>query len=271
MILKDAFGAIASLVFASPCRICSEVLTNASRIPICERCLNGFEKIGEPMCAGCGRPFTTAGAGRIGTPLCRLCRVGFYGFDRARSFAIYDEALREAVLLLKYQELTRLGDWFAERLADVVARAPGEWNADVVVPIPLHADRRRERGYNQAELIARPLAERLGIPFNSRTLVRTKPRPPQLVLSRTEHWKSVRGAYAIRPSVKVDNLRVLLVDDVLTTGATLDAGARVLKKAGAATVLGLTVGRVRSGLPPPASVLERKRSNGKPDGPVEHL
>src|SRR5690348_9077531 len=223
------------------------------------------------MCAGCGRPFPVEGGGRVEQPLCRLCRGGFYAFDRARSFPFYDEGLSEAILLLKYQELTRLGDWFAERLAEIVVRVAGEWRVDVVVPVPLHVDRRRERGYNQAELIARPLAGRLGIRFNARALVRTKPRPPQLVLSRTEHWKSVRGAYAIRPAVKVDNLRVLLVDDVLTTGATLDAGARVLKKAGAATVLGLTVGRVRSGLPPPSSVLKRKRPNGKPEGPVEHL
>lgn len=271
MILKDALGALASVVFASPCRICGDVLTNASRIPICEKCLDGFEKIKEPMCACCGRPFTAAGEGRIEQPLCRLCRVGFYGFDRARSFAIYDEGLSEAVLLLKYQELTRLGDWFAERLAEMVMRAPGDWSADVVVPVPLHADRRRERGYNQAELIARPLAERLGVRLNSRILFRTKPRPPQLVLSRTEHWRSVRGAYATGPAAKVDNLRVLLVDDVLTTGATLDAGARVLKKAGAAAVLGLTVGRVRSGLFPPASVLHRRRSPANLDGQAEHL
>jgi ComF family protein len=269
--LKDAFGALASVVFASPCRICGEVLTNASRIPICEKCLDGFEKIDEPMCAGCGRPFTVAGAGRVEQPLCRLCRIGFYGFDRARSFAIYDQALTEAVLLLKYEELTRLGDWFAERLADVVRRAPGDLRADIVVPVPLHADRRRERGYNQAELIARPLAERLGIRLNSRILVRTKPRPPQLVLSRAEHWRSVRGAYAIGSAGKVDNLRVLLVDDVLTTGATLDASARVLKKAGVEAVLGLTVGRVRSGLLPPASVLGRKRLDGEPPGGLEHL
>jgi ComF family protein len=184
----------------------------------------------------------------------------------ARSFAIYEQTLTEAVLLLKYQEVTRLGDWFAERLAEVISRAAGDWRADIVVPVPLHADRRRERGYNQAELIARPLAERLHIRFNSRILVRTKPRPPQLVLSRTEHWKSVRGAYAIGPRVKVDNLRVLLVDDVLTTGATLDAGARVLKKAGAAAVLGLTVGRVRPGFLPPPSVLGRRGSSDKPGG-----
>src|ERR1700732_5486670 len=81
-------------------------------------------------------------------------------------------------------------------------------------------------------------------------LMQTNPRPGRLVLSRKEHWDSVRGAYATREGVRVDNLRVLLVDDVLTTGATLDACSRALKKAGAATVLGLTVARVVTGLPP---------------------
>ena len=109
-------------------------LTNASRIPICERCLDGFERIDEPMCAGCGRPFISGGRRRrIEQPLCRLCRVGFYAFDRARSFAIYDEALSEAVLLLKYQELTVLGDWFAERLAEVGLRARLESGAPMLL------------------------------------------------------------------------------------------------------------------------------------------
>jgi len=114
------------------------------------------------------------------------------------------------------------------------------------VPVPLHAERHRERGYNQAELIARPLARRLNLKLDARLLVRSKPRPSQLVLSRSEHWKSVRGAYETDKRRRVDNLRVLLVDDVLTTGATLDACARALKKSGASVILGLTVGRVRS-------------------------
>ena len=120
-------------------------------------------------------------------------------------------------------------------------------NATGIVAVPLHPDRRRERGYNQAELIAKPLARRLSVKLASDAMVRIMPRPPQLVLSRSEHWKSVRGAYAMRAGAQVDKLRVLLVDDVLTTGATLDACARVLKKAGAAAVMGLTVGRVVPG------------------------
>ncbi len=150
-------------------------------------------------------------------------------------------------MLLKYEEVTRLGLWFAERLAEVIRNAGEDFRADAIVPVPLHPDRQRERGYNQAELIARPLAKRLGLKLGAYLLMRTKPRPAQLVLSRSEHWKSVRGAYATRKGVRVDKLRILLVDDVLTTGATLDACARVLKAAGAASVLGITVARVVPG------------------------
>jgi len=273
VILKSALDSLASVLFPGPCRICACALTNASRIPVCERCLAGFERIVEPMCAGCGRPFDSNVALEAIEPQCRLCRANFYAFDRARSFATYDDTLSEAIVLLKYEEVGRLGGWFAARLAEIVEQSPGDWRADVVVPVPLHRERQRERGYNQAELIARPLAKRLKLKLDAAILVRTKPRPAQLVLSRSEHWKSVRGAYAIRPGAQVDNLRVLLVDDVLTTGATLDACARALKKAGAAAVLGLTVARVRSWAvaPGPAIAAKAPRGRSKPDSPAEHL
>ena len=194
--------------------------------------------------------------------LCRLCRSNFYAFDRARSYALYNETLAGAIMLLKYEEVTRLGGWFAERLADLLHTKGENFRADAIVPVPLHPDRRRERGYNQAELIAKPLARRLGLNLGAYLLMRTKPRPPQLVLSRSEHWKSVRGAYATREGVRVDKLRILLVDDVLTTGATLDACARALKKAGAASVVGLTVARVVPG----SSLTASQQLRSKPPG-----
>jgi len=92
-------------------------------------------------------------------------------------------------------------------------------------------------------LIARPLARKLDLPYRAVLLVRTKPRPDKHILSLEERWDSVRGAFATRPGIKVDNLRVLLVDDVMTTGATLDACARALSRAGAKSVIGLTVAR----------------------------
>lgn len=272
MIFKGALDALASVVFPAPCRICGQTLATACRIPICHDCLHGFERISEPMCVCCGRPLASPAAAQSAQPLCRLCRVNFYAFERVRSFALYDDALSEAIVLLKYEEVTRLGDWFAARLSEIVSQAPADWRADVVVPVPLHPERQRERGYNQAEMIARPLSKRLGLKLDSRLLVRTKPRPPQLVLSRAEHWKSVRGAYATRAGLQVDNLRVLLVDDVLTTGATLDACARALRKAGAAAVFGLTVARVRSWSVVPGAVTDstKSRSRSKPDARHVH-
>ena len=181
-------------------------------------------------------------------PLCRLCRARTFAFARARNWAAYNPALTSAIMLLKYEEVTRLGDYFAARLAGLYARLQQQsaldWRADVIVPVPLHADRRRERGYNQVDMIARPLAKRLRLPFRPYLLARTKPRPARLVLSRTEHWESVRGAYTTRKGLRVDKLRILLIDDVMTTGATLDACSRALRQAGAAEINALTVARV---------------------------
>ena len=235
------------------------------------------------MCECCGRPFPVAAATPSGAesagllpavasggataaanaqaakPLCRLCREGNYAFDRARSYGLYNDALHHAILLLKYEEVTRLGDWFATRLAEIVAREGEAFRADVIVPVPLHPDRQRERGYNQTELIARPLARRLHMKQGAYLLMRTKPRPARLVLSRKGHWESVRGAYATRKGLRVDKLRVLLLDDVLTTGATLDSCARALKRAGAAAVLGLTVARVVPGWSPTGPQQQSRR------------
>ncbi len=250
MLFQNALDALASVLFAAPCRICEEPLLNASRIPICESCLASFPKIGDDVCACCGRPQPPGVAAdpALAKSLCRLCRAETFAFARARNWAAYNASLTSAIMLLKYDEVTRLGDWFATRLAELYGRLSqsdaAAWRADAIVPVPLHPERQRERGYNQVDMIARPLARRLGLPFRPYLLARTKPRPARLVLSRSEHWESVRGAYATREGLRVDGLRILLVDDVMTTGATLDACSRALRKAGAAEVMGLTVARV---------------------------
>jgi ComF family protein len=207
-------------------------------------------RISDPMCQLCGRPFASPLAAQAMTPLCHLCRLNTYAFDRARSFAIYSDALFEAIILMKYEEVAALGRWFAERLSEI-ADFSQMGQPNLIVPVPLHPERRRERGYNQAELIAGPLAKRLGTALDPVLLFRARPRPPQLLLSRSQRWKSVRGAYATPPGRRVDNLCILLVDDVFTTGATLDACSRALKRAGASVVLALTVGRVVPAWLPP--------------------
>jgi competence protein ComFC len=179
----------------------------------------------------------------VDAPLCHVCRRNLYDFDFARSYGAYSTTMAGAIMLLKYQDVRPLASWFARRLLQVIDRNRETCSADVVVPVPAHADRVRERGYNQAELIANPLARSLSLPCRSYLLARTRPRPDKLRLTVRERWRTVRGAYTIRQGLRVDNLRILLVDDVLTTGATLDACSRALRKAGAAKVVALTVAR----------------------------
>jgi ComF family protein len=241
--LRTARDALASVVFPAPCRICASTLDTASRVPICEKCLASFDRIHGPLCVCCGRPIISPLAADFIVVLCRLCRLETYGFDFARSFAIYNSPMMRAILLLKHDAVAPLGVWFADRLAELVADTPECLNADVIVPVPLHPERLRERGYNQAEMIARPLARRLKLRLKPFLLVRTKPRPDKLRLTHHERWATVKGAYVAREGIRVDNLHVLLVDDVMTTGATLDACSRALRKAGAGRVTALTVAR----------------------------
>jgi ComF family protein len=241
--LRTTRGALASVFFPAPCRICEAVLDGAGRVPICEKCLASFQKLAPPMCSRCGRPIISPVAADSLMILCRLCRADTYDFDVARSFALYDEPMVRAILLLKHEGIPPLGSWFAAQLANLAKSGGEALTADVVVPVPLHKARRRERGYNQAELIARPLARLLKLPLAATALVRTKPRPGVLRLTRKQRWEAVRGAFEPFNSALVDKRRVLLVDDVFTTGATLDACSRALRRAGAAHVVALTVAR----------------------------
>jgi ComF family protein len=168
---------------------------------------------------------------------------GGYAFERVRSWAVYEGVLVRAILLLKFENIDPLGKLFARRLAQLAMDGGSAFQSDVVVPVPLHRQRERERGYNQVALIAKPLAKLLRLSYKSVLLTRTRPRPDKHLLSYEERWESVRGAFATRPGSQVDNLRVLLVDDVMTSGATLDSCAKTLRAAGARSVIGLTVAR----------------------------
>jgi ComF family protein len=248
--IGDARDAIVSVFFPAGCRICGTLLTRASRVPICDVCLASFEAPPETRCEICGQGLAWMTPMEGEPPVCRACQQKTYAFARARSYGMYDGPLVQAILLLKWERIEPLGAWFAQRLAELVRREAGFLAADVVVPVPLHRQRERERGYNQAGLISKPLARKLGLPHRAVLLMRTRPRPNKQVLSLEERWESVRGAFATRPGSQVDNQRVLLVDDVMTTGATLDACARALLDSGAKCVIGITVARAaRNPLP----------------------
>jgi len=187
--LAEAGGAVVSVLFPAGCRLCEKLLTRASRVPICEECLASFASMPERVCEVCGGAPETSLLGTAqqqdpardsgSDPLVwAACQVRTYTFDPARSHAVFDTALVHAIVMLKFERrIEPLGAWFAERLAEVVRKEAETLAADVVVPVPLH--RQRERGYNQADLIAKPLAKRLGLPYRGVLLMRTRPAPGQ--------------------------------------------------------------------------------------------
>ncbi len=207
-----------------------------------------------PHCAGCGREGAylcapcLAGARRLEDPY-RLARGGSIGGELALSpialDAVYapfvmEGPVREAVHQLKYRGVRALAPILGEAMAECADR--NRLAADLIAPVPLHPRRLRERGYNQADLLAGEVARRMGIPADSRALERTTHAPPQArSAASAERWARVQGAYRARRTM--DGLRVLVVDDVCTTGATLNACALALRSAGAAAVWGLVAAR----------------------------
>jgi competence protein ComFC len=236
-------GALTSVCFAADCRLCDQLLIDARRLPLCDNCLSSFQEIPPGSCDICGLPCTFDPEFPKERSFCSDCQEHRFGFQLARSFGFYEGALARAILLLKHEQIEPLGSWFASRLSDLVHKVGERMSADAIVPVPLHRQRSRERGFNQVDLFGRPLSKRLGLPYQPVLLMRSRPRPEKHLLRSEERWEAVRGAFAIRQGGRVDNLRILLLDDVMTTGATLDACSRALREAGAKSVLGLTIAR----------------------------
>jgi ComF family protein len=177
---------------------------------------------------------------------CALCRNGLTGFDTAFSYGAYEGTLRKMVQVFKYGNVPVL----AGPLGAMLGRAiPRERQFDAIVPMPMHWRRRWERGFNQAALLADVASARLGIPISS-AVRRRKATPPQAGLTGAQRRANMSGAFEVRQPAAIQGKRVLLVDDVLTTGATAGACARALKRAGAAQVAVATVARAdRRGAP----------------------
>lgn len=225
-------------MFPDDCRLCQRPLRGYSRIPVCGECLRAPEPLAaEYFCVSCRTPFQNRypldDQGR-----CALCRAGLRGFDSACCFGAYEGALRRLIHLLKYGGMRPL----AGRLGDfLMAALPREQRFDAIVPLPLHWRRRWRRGFNQSELLAREVGRRTGIPVR-RLARRVRSTPPQAGLGNAARRRNMAGAFRARAAAS--GLRILLVDDVMTTGATGSACALALKRAGARSVTLLTLARV---------------------------
>jgi len=236
------------LVFPALCPVCQATLDADRRDPLCGRCWHAIARLGSPGCDVCGAAAPSALATdapervRHAPPSrrCWACTTNPPAYDYARSAASYEGAVREALHAFKFSGKRALARPLGDLALECLASLPAEIEA--VIPVPLAPERERERGFNQATLLAERIARRLAVPTKPGWLARVRATRPQSDLSAAERRRNVQDAF--RASRRVAGRHVLVVDDILTTGATLGECARVLRAAGARRIGVLTVARV---------------------------
>ena len=199
---------------------------------ICDRCAEELPFLGPPHCRVCAAPGVIE--------LCQACAQSARRFDGVRAPFRYEGSIRQAILAMKYGGIRAAAPQLGDMLAEYLEANP--LPGDLIAPVPMHAGRRRERGFNQAELLARRVAGRCGLPYQSDLLERTRRVDPQAgMTSAATRVTNVADSVAVLRPSDVDGAQIILVDDVATTGSTLDACAAVLKESGAVSVWCLTL------------------------------
>ncbi|MDR0631747.1 MAG: ComF family protein [Holosporaceae bacterium] len=228
-----------NICFPITCYNCGKIVDSEG---LCQECWKKIRWIGDPKCKICGVPFEIDACA-----LCPNCLRKKPHFDRAVSVFEYDSFSKIMILKFKHGDKThicrQLSTWMYRVAQDAIK------NADVIIPVPIHFLKRLKRKYNQSELLARELGKLSGIPYEPRILQKEKPTPQQEGLSRNMRLKNINGSFGVdsRYFSTLFKKTVVLVDDVLTTGATINECSKILKKHGAEKVIVLTIARVNLG------------------------
>lgn len=218
------------------CLICSSKLLQPSSI-ICKQCRDMILPLGEPLCKKCGKPLEIQREDMF----CQDCQKDCHSFVQARSYGHYSGVLKQLIHEFKYHGKQHIAEILGNLMFEVLKELP--WPTfDYLVPLPLHRKRQRERGYNQAYLLAKVVSRQSGIPIFG-GLVRIKSTEHQTLLDKTLRKENLKGAFKVTDSYKIKDKTLLLIDDVYTTGATSGECSKTLAKAGAKAVYVLTSAR----------------------------
>ncbi len=222
------------MVFPRHCPVCDDILPFGGGL-ICDDCREKTLFVTEPRCMICGRKLDSDRK-----EYCRDCLNVRHPFDRAVSVFIYNDALQEAVFRFKYGGRREYASFFAESIFRYLGREISSFMAEALIPVPIHRDKLKTRGFNQAGLIAGRLSALTGIPVEKDLVIRVKATRPQKGLNREERRKNLKRAFKLtRNDVKLT--KVIIIDDIYTTGSTVDEMSLLLKRAGVSEVYVVTV------------------------------
>ncbi len=235
--MKLLKSTLLDFLFPPLCHVCRSFIRDADEIHICRICRDRLPLAMSPHCTVCGIPFDGAG----GDHVCGSCLLHPPHYDYARAALLHEGVARDMIHAFKYQYKTHLRRPLALLLLEGVAGFVVGQKLDVIIPVPLHRSRLRSRGFNQAVLLGQLLSTRLSLPMLAKGLLRIRQTEPQIKLSGEERKNNVKGAFAVENASSIRGRRVLLLDDVMTTGSTVNECAKELKKAGAAKVVVVTV------------------------------
>lgn len=222
---------ILNLVFPMRCPICDRPAPYPELI--CPACLEKPVIVEEPRCLKCGRHIADERE-----EYCKGCRMAAHEFEQGRGLFLYP-SVAFSIYRFKYAGRREYACFYAEQIVKKLGGTMRRWRPDALVPVPIHLSRKRERGYNQAEVLAREIGKRTGIPVAAHLLKRVKKTLPQKLLDDAGRQNNLKRAFKIDRN-DVELKRVIIVDDIYTTGSTMDACARELKRAGVEKVYFIT-------------------------------
>ena len=233
---------LSHVILPVQCAQCTQSLWEDPIPFFCRTCWKEITPFPSPLCPRCSRPFSSPVALRHSPlHLCGVCRDKPPAYTKAWALYPYQSPLKEAIHLFKYHGKVSL----ARPLATLMCRALIHYpNVDYIIPVPLHPHRLREREYNQSLLLADHISRHIKTPVLCHVLLRTRHTPPQTTLSRSTRLKNLRRAFHINNPNQIVDQRILLIDDVLTTGSTVNECAKILRKFGASDVYVATIARM---------------------------
>lgn len=226
----DAVG----LLFPRRCPVCQDVVEEREEL-CCKICRCRLPYVKEPFCLKCGKPLLAEEK-----EYCRDCAGKKHFYKQGRAAFVYDQTMKRSIAGFKYHGRKEYAAFYAEEILRKCAKQVLAWRAQVLVPIPLHAGRRRKRGYNQAQLLAKELSKRSGIPVDANLLRRQKKTRAQKELTDKERHANLKNAFSLGKS-EIPYQRIILIDDIYTTGSTIDEASRVLLEHGAQSVFFLCI------------------------------